>query len=62
MTALAELLDDDQAASLARLQLELTTAPPLPAAPTAAVCPACGQPRPAPAAVFRAPERSTSTP
>ena len=58
MPALAQLLDDDQAARLARLQLELTTAPPPPAEPTAAICPTCGQPRPVPAAVFLPPEPS----
>lgn len=60
MTALAELLDEQQAAALARLQLRLITAPPpagKPSDPVAkqepAVCPACGQPKPTPATVFR---------
>lgn len=55
MPALAELLGRDQAAKLARLALDVATAPPPPAEPTAAVCPTCGAPRPAPAAVFRQP-------
>lgn len=59
MTALADLLGDGHAARLARLQLELAVAPPPPAEPTAAVCPACGQPKPPPAALFRPPGRST---
>jgi hypothetical protein len=53
MTALAALLDDDQAAALARLQHELATAPSPPAELVTAVCPACGQARPVPAALFR---------
>lgn len=57
MPALLELLDPGQLSALARLQVELitTTAPPPPAEPTAAICPTCGQLRPVPAAVFRAP-------
>ncbi len=55
MTVLAQLLDEDQAARLARLQLELAIAAPAAAASTSAVCPACGQARPVPAAVFRQP-------
>jgi len=62
MPTLADLLGHDQAARLARLQLELAIAPPPPAEPTTALCPTCGQARPAPAAIFRAPERSTPTP
>jgi hypothetical protein len=73
MPALIELLDGDQLAALARLQVRLmTTTPPPPPEPIAAICAACGQPRPVPAAyppypppvpavpaaVFRA-ERST---
>ena len=49
MTALADLLDDGQAAALTRLQAELVTMPPLPAPATlapAAACPSCGQPVP----------------
>jgi hypothetical protein len=52
VTALAELLDDDQTSALCRLQVALITAPPSPAAPTAAVCGECGRPFPVPAAVF----------
>lgn len=52
MTVLAELLGEDQAATLARLALDLATAPPPPATPTAAVCRECGRPFPVPAAVF----------
>lgn len=55
MPALAELLDDGQGAALARLALQLATAPPA-AASTVAVCPTCGAPRSAPAAVFRSAE------
>lgn len=55
MTALAALVDEDQAAALARLQLQLATTAPPPAEPVSATCPTCGQPRPVPAAVFRAP-------
>lgn len=55
MAAVAQLLDDDQAAALARLQLELAIEPPPAAEPTAAICPTCGQMRPAPAATFRSP-------
>jgi hypothetical protein len=55
MPSLATLLDDDQAAALARLQLKLTISPPPAATPTTAICPACGQMRPAPAATFRPP-------
>jgi hypothetical protein len=60
MPALLELLDGDQLAALTRLQVALITtpAPPPPAEPTAAICPACGQPKPVPAAVFRAPAHS----
>jgi hypothetical protein len=58
VTAIAELLGDQAAAGLARLALQLATAPPTPAEPTAAVCPTCGQRRPVPAAVFSAPDRS----
>lgn len=54
MTALAQLLDGDQAARLARLRLDLATAP-AQARPASVVCPACGQTRPVPAAVFRPP-------
>lgn len=61
MTALAELLDDS-AAALARLQLKLTISPPPASTPTTAICPACGQIRPAPAATFRpAIEQLTTT-
>lgn len=56
MTALGALLDEDQAARLARLQLELATAPPSPAQPVTATCPECGQLRPVAAAVFLPPE------
>lgn len=52
MAALAELLDDDVAARLARLRLDLAVAAPPPAKPTSAVCRECGRPRPVPAAVF----------
>jgi hypothetical protein len=57
MPALLDLLDPGQLSALARLQVQLitTAAPPPPAEPTAAICPACGQPRPVPAAVFRQP-------
>jgi hypothetical protein len=57
MPALLELLDGDQAAALAKLTVKLLVepAPPPPAEPAAAVCPTCGQPRRAPAAVFLAP-------
>lgn len=53
MAALAQLLDNDQAAALARLQLELAVSPPPVAEPTTAVCPTCGRLRPVPAATFR---------
>lgn len=61
MPALLELLDVDQLSALARLQVALITTAALPPAaePTAAVCGECGRPLPAPAAIFRAPERST---
>jgi hypothetical protein len=62
MTALAALLDQDQAASLARLRLDLAIAPPPPAAATAAVCGSCGQRLPVAAAVFLPPERSSQEP
>lgn len=53
MTAIAELLDGDQAATLARLALDLATAPPPSAEPTSATCPTCGQlRRPVPVALF----------
>ena len=62
MAALAELLDDGQAAKLARLALHLATAPPPAAPPTAAVCGECGRPYPPQAAVFREPEPMESDP
>jgi hypothetical protein len=55
MAALIEQIDQETASKLASLQASLLTAPPPPALPTAAICPACGQPKPAPAAMFRAP-------
>jgi hypothetical protein len=55
VTALAELLHEDQAARLARLKLDLATAPPPPAPPTSAVCGECGQVRPVAAVVFLPP-------
>jgi hypothetical protein len=57
MPALAELVSDDQAAKLARLRLDLATAPPPPAKPVSATCPTCGAVRPVAAAVFREPGR-----
>jgi hypothetical protein len=62
MPALPELLDGDQLSALTRLQVALitTTAPP-PAEPTAAICPTCGQPKPVPVAVFRAPTAKEAT-
>lgn len=55
MAALAELLRGGQAEALARLQLELATAPPPPAEPVSAVCGQCGQRIPVPPAMFRPP-------
>jgi hypothetical protein len=53
MPALAELLDQDQAAALARLHLELAIRPPSASEPSAARRPMGGQLRPVPAAAFR---------
>jgi hypothetical protein len=56
MAAVGELLDSHQAQALTGLWRDLLTQPaPPPAQPatTAAACPECGRPRPAPAAVFR---------